>query len=175
MKRAIFKIGQHCLISTRSEGDQYGVEISPEWVQDERAWDIPVHSATTPMNQDGTTIFVGELYPGIAQSFGEGAESFNIRLKRMISTHYAYIIDKGFEVTVNEVRVKPLTTKIIYDDRPNPGDDAVRPFVFRSNTDGVEVYLAVGFHTTDPITKRDYQRAGEHKIFVRGCRVDYSL
>ena len=44
---------------------------------------------------------------------------------------------------------KPRTTKIVYDKRRNAGADAIRPFVFRSKADGVDVYLAVGF--TRPI------------------------
>ena len=67
----------------------------------------------------------------------------------MVATHYAYIIDKGFEVSINGEAVKPRTTKIVYDNRKTAGDDAVRPFVFKSDTDGVDVFLAVGF--TRPI------------------------
>ena len=149
MKRAIFKIGKHCLISTRNADDQYEVEISPDWIGDETRWEIPVRSARTSMEHDGTTIVVGDLYPGIAKTFDEGAETFKIELDKMVATHYAYIIDKGFEVTINGEAVKPRTTKIVYDNRKTAGDDAVRPFVFKSDADGVDVFLAVGF--TRPI------------------------
>ena len=149
MKRAIFKMGMHCLISTRNREDQYEVEITPDWITNEDVWEIPVREADISADYDGTTIVVGELYPGIARTFGEGVKSFSSDLKRMIATHYAYIIDKGFQVTVNGDPVRPRTTKIVYDQQDTARADAIRPFVFKSATDGVQVYLAVGF--TRPI------------------------
>ena len=148
MKRAIFKIGKHCLISTRNGNHQYEVEITPEWINDESDWNIPVRSADKSTDQDGTEILVENLYEGIAKTFGEGAKSFKSELERMVSTHYAYIIAKGFEVTINGDPVEPRVTKIVYDSQ-----HAIKPFVFRSTTDDVEVYLAVGF--TRPIPSRD--------------------
>ena len=148
MKRAIFKIGKHCLISTRNADDQYEVEITPDWIDDESSWNIPVRNASKPTDQDGTTIVVGNLYTGIAKRFHEGVNSFGSEIKHMVSTHYAYIMDKGFEVTINGELVKPMLTKIVYDRHAD-----IKPFVFRSTTDGVDVYLAVGF--TRPIPSQN--------------------
>ena len=146
MKRAIFKIGQDCLISTRNADDQYEVEISPNWIADESDWMIPVQNAGKSMDYEGTTIVVGALNPGISETFSDEAKVFESELVRMVSTHYAYIIDKGFEVAINGVPVKPLTTKIVYGDQEKTGDETVRPFVFKAKSDdGVEVFLAVGF------------------------------
>ena len=156
MKRAIFKMGRHCLISTRNEEDQYEVEITPDWITNENVWEIPVREADISADYDGTTIVVGELYPGIARTFGERAKSFSSDLKRMIATHYAYIIDKGFEVTVNGDHVRPRTTKLVHDKRDAAPADAIRPFVFKTAADGVHVYLAVGF--TRPIPSEDEVR-----------------
>ena len=153
MKRAIFKIGKRCLISTRNGDDKYEVDIGPEWIDDEEQWLIPVQSAEDKGKEDGTTILIGELYPGIAEMFGERTASFESELRRMVSTHYAYIIDKGFKVSINGEPVDPRTTKIIYDNRATSEDKAISPFVFRTNTDGVEVYLAVGF--TRPIPSQN--------------------
>ena len=36
LKRAIFKIGQDCLISTQNGDHRYEVEISPDWIADEK-------------------------------------------------------------------------------------------------------------------------------------------
>jgi hypothetical protein len=35
MKRAIFKMGRHCLITTRHGADNYEVDITPAWIDDE--------------------------------------------------------------------------------------------------------------------------------------------
>lgn len=154
MKRAIFKIGKNCLISTRNADDQYEVEISPDWIANETDWKIPVHNARKSMDYEGTTIVVGELYSGISKFFGDGAKAFKSELARMVSSHYAYIIDKGFEVTINGDAVKPRTINIVYDDRETENDNAIRPFVFKTTSDDdVDVFLAVGF--TRPIPSQN--------------------
>ena len=160
MKRAVFKMGKRCLISTRNGDDQYEVDITPDWITDEDLWEIPVRAADISTEDDGTTIVVGELYPGISKTFGEGAKSFKSDLSRMIATHYAYIIDKGFKVTVNGDLVKPRTTKIVHDNRETARADAIRPFVFKSTDDGISVYLVVGF--TRPIPSENELR-DEHE------------
>lgn len=169
MKRAIFKIGRNCRISTRSEGSQYEVEITPDWIEDESEWELPVREAGNPEDYDGTNIDVDNLNPGISKTFGEGAKSFSSDLRQTIATHYAYIIEKGFEVTINGARVKPRTTKLVHDNRENAPANAIRPFVFRTTTeDGVQVYLAVGF--TRPIPSEDEVR--EEQEAARYSSVD---
>lgn len=173
MKRAIFKIGRQCLISTRNGDDQYEVAIDPDWIADESQWRIPVQSADYKGEEDGTTIVIGDLYSGISEMFGERSASFESELRRMVSTHYAYIIDKGFEVSINGEPVKPRTTKIIHDNRSAAGSNAIRPFVFRTSSDGVEVYLAVGF--TRPIPSQsellDEQQAPRYSSADAGWTV----
>ena len=150
MKRAIFKMGKHCLISTRNEEDQYEVEITPDWITDEDVWFIPVRKADISNDYDGTTVLVGDLYPGIAKTFGDGAKSFHRQLSQMIATHYAYIIDKGFQVTINGHIVKPRTTKLIHVTQDTELSDKRRPFdLHEASTDDASVNLAVGF--TRPI------------------------
>jgi hypothetical protein len=144
MKRAIFKMGKSCIITTRNGADEYEIDIFPEWLEDELDWKLPVHSAKRSRDEDGTTILVGDLYPGISKRFHEDAKAFEAELVRMVSTHYAFIIDKGFEVTVNGLPVKPRSIKIIFDSIHERG--AIRPYIFKTKTkDGVEVFLAVGF------------------------------
>ncbi len=149
MKRAIFKIGRHCLISTRNNDDQYEVDITPEWIEDQSQWEIPGRPATRSTDEDGTMIVVGDLYPGISKTFGNGGNAFQSDLDRLISTHYAYIIEKGFNVTVNGAPIEPRTTKIIYDARSGAAHPPIKPFVYKATVDAVDVYLAVGF--TRPI------------------------
>ena len=154
MKRAIFKIGRNCLISTRNADHQYEVAISPEWIADEFDWKIPVDNARESMDCDGTTIVVGELNPGISETFGDETKAFQSELVRMVSTHYAYIIDKGFEVIINRITVKPRTVRIAFGNQESLSDETVRPFVYKATSaEGVEVFLAVGF--TRPIPNRN--------------------
>ncbi len=154
MKRAIFKMGKDCLISTQNEDDNYEIEIKPEWIDDESedGWEIPVRASKKSMKEDGTTLVIGDLYPGIATRFGEDKKSFQAELKRMVATHYAYIIDKGFDVQINGDSIKPNPTRLVFtEDKKASG---IQPFIFKTKTDdGVEVFLTVGF--TKPIPSQE--------------------
>jgi hypothetical protein len=150
MKRAIFKIGRYCLISTRSGKDEYEIEIPKKWFEDESDWDLHVKATRTSMKEEGTTILVGNLNPGIAEQFAEGAESFKSRLEQMIAKNYAYIIEKGFEVKINGNPIKPRTTKIVFDNRE---ETSIRPYIFKSSSNGLDVFLTVGF--TRPIPSQN--------------------
>lgn len=162
MKRAIFKIGRHCLISTRNGDHRYEVEFTPKWLDDELDWKVPVADAKRIMDEEGTTIVVGELNPGIAERFNEDAKSFQQNLDLMVSTHYPYIIDKGFEVKINGQPVKSRTTKLIFNDSQEKA--SIRPFIFRTTKDGVDVFLSVGFTRSIP-TPNDIADEQEQKKY----------
>jgi hypothetical protein len=155
MKRAIFKMGRDCLIWTKNGEHEYDVHITPRWIEDEQEWKIPVKASQKSMKEDGTTIIVGTLHPGIADRFSENAKAFHAELDRMVATHYAFIIDKGFDVRINGDRVKPRPTQLIFSKKPRGKKaPAIQPYVFRTKTeDGVNVFLAVGF--TRPIPSPD--------------------
>lgn len=155
MKRAVFKMGRNAQISTQHGNQRYEVDITPQWIDDDNDWDIPVTAAKTSRAEDGTTIVVGELYKSIAQRFSQDARAFTNDLERMISTHYAFIIDKGFHVEINKVAVKPRPTKLIFDkSATRRGANRIQPYIFRTRTvDGVSVFLAVGF--TRPIPSEE--------------------
>ena len=150
MKRAIFKMGKHCLISTQNGEHRYEVEIKPEWINDEKTWELPVKAAEKSKKQDGTEILIGKLYPGISDRFSKEKQAFKAEIDRMVATHYAFIIDKGFEVRINGDLVKPRPTKLIFTSKAR----GIKPFIFKTKTDdGVDVFLAVGF--TRPIPSQD--------------------
>lgn len=147
MKRAMFKLGKHCRISTLNENRRYEIEITPDWLQDEDKWDIPVNAPVEEKGDGRTRIEVDDLHDVISRTFDKdnGGERFGASLMDTISTHYAYIIDKGFVVTINDTPVKPRTVEIVFDSEPKPGDvRSISPFVFKGTMEGVDVYLAVG-------------------------------
>jgi hypothetical protein len=154
MKRAMFKMGEDCLVSTQSGDNRYDVEFKPEWIADEKEWLVPVRPGKRSMKEDGTEILVGELYPGIAKRFSDDAASFQSALDRMIATNYAFIIDKGFQVKINGTGVKPRPTRLVFNKSVVRTKRAViQPFIFKTTTNGVDVFLAVGF--TRPIPSQD--------------------
>ena len=153
MKRAIFKIGRQCLISTKNEEDCYEVEITPKWIEQSDNWKLPVFESSQPDKEDGTTIVIDELHQGIATHFGGEKENFSRELIRKIETHYAFIIAKGFLVTVNGQRVVPNPTKLIFVETEDEKGFAIRPYIYRTEVDGVNIFLSVGF--TRPIPSQE--------------------
>jgi len=142
MKRAVFKIGRHTLIQTQHRKDAYDVEISPQWLDDEDNWTIPAHPSRSAMEEDGTTIIISELNIGVARSFQDPV--FETDFMNKIATHYELILEKGLEVIVNGQVIAPRPMELRVEKAPRQGS-AVRPYVYATTEDGVDVYLAVGF------------------------------
>lgn len=151
MKRAIFKMGRNCQIKTKSGDYQYEVNITPEWLKDEyseNAWDLPVKNAEWS-GKDGTIIEIRNLYDGISKQFNENIDKFQSNLEKIISTQYAVILEKGFEVKINRIPIKPRATTLVFDTHTS-GMNKIEPFVYKAeSSDGVKVFLTVGF--TRPI------------------------
>ena len=146
MKRALFKLGRSATIWTQNKKDNYEVSIPNGWMDDPEDWDLDVTPAKAKRSEDGTRIVAKDLEDGIKERFT--AESFKDELLDKIESHYSVIIHKGFEVTVNETpaKAKPLSFRFASSDVP---DADVRPYIFRANPDGIEVFLAIGLR--DPI------------------------
>lgn len=153
MKRAIFKMGKRCLISTQNSKDAYDVEMDPDWTNDESDWKIPVKPATKRQPYDGTTIYISDLHDGVANRFGEDAQAFQRDLETMVATQYVSIIVKGFRVKVNGELIKPRPIHLVFDKKASKGRNAIRPYIFKAQSDGVQIFLAVGF--TRPIPSQD--------------------
>ena len=151
MKRAIFKLGTECLISTQHRRDRYEIEISSKWLDEEDNWDIPVKPGKKA-EEDGTTIYVTGLHDGVIKRFSDDPKAFQADLARMVATHYAFIIDKGFSVSINGIVVQPKPTRLLFSEGKSDAP-AIRPFIYKTESDGVEVFLTVGF--TRPIPSTD--------------------
>ena len=166
MKRAIFKIGKQCLISTRNQEDCYEVEITSKWIEDPDDWDLPVSESSRPDKEDGTIIIIDELNETIARRFREDTENFTRELTDKVKTHYAFILAKGFEVKINNRKVEAKPTRLVFNKTENTQgtDTAVRPYIFQTESDGVKVFLTVGF--TRPIpSQEDVNNEQEEKRY----------
>ena len=155
MKRAIFKIGKQCLISTQNKDDCYEVEITPEWIAQPDNWRLPVSESSQLNKEDGTTIVIGELNEGIAIHFDDNKEEFTRELTEKVKTHYAFILDKGFQVKINGKQVVAKPTQLIFAKTKTVQgtDSAIRPYVYQTENEGVNIFLSVGF--TRPIPSQE--------------------
>jgi len=152
MKRAIFKMGKQCYITTQNKLFRYKITISEEWLDKDDVWDLQVEDDIWRTEEDGTTIEIQKLYPGIQREFDENAKTFEKDLKETIETHYAYIIEKGFKIEINDKIAESQAATLIFNVQNLQGEKpALRPYIYKTITDdGVEVFLTVGYWRPPP-------------------------
>lgn len=142
MKRAVFKMGRHAVITSENNDDAFNVKIDPDWLES-GDWDLPMEEAE-PDGEKGTTIRVTKLYKEISHQFS-GDTVFLDNLYDTISQLFAVIINKGFTVHLNGKEIKPVSLRLLVS--APAGDKAtISPYVFRGNIKGVDVEVVVGFH-----------------------------
>lgn len=122
MKRALFKMGRHSVVLSQPSTGPYKVEIPPEWLDDEPTgtagqvndpWKLSLQPLSRRLGNNGTKITVTQLYPEISRQFDRDKSPFLADLEKEISRHYALIMDKGFAVTLNGARIRPVTLTLL--------------------------------------------------------------
>ena len=147
MKRAIFKLGKHAIVTTRNRKESYKVEITPEWLANDQEWKLPIYPVDLNHLEKGTKIEVTELRTTVRSEFDTNFnKSFNEDFQTLIATHYSYIIHKGFEVKVNGKTISP---KEIYL-RFGKEKLSIAPFMFTGKIKNVDVDLVVGLYRNPP-------------------------
>jgi hypothetical protein len=147
MKRAIFKMGRNSTIYSYNNSDKFKVEIDQDWLGNDSEWTLPLQTISDiPLKSPGTLVKVTNLYEGIAEEFGD--ETYINNLKKLISNHYSFIINKGFKVIVNESEITPHNILFIF---TNDHDDKnISPYIYQSEIEGVRVDLKVGIYRETP-------------------------
>ena len=98
MKRAMFKMGEHATVYTKTNDIAYKVIIDKPWLTEE-SWELPIKVEGNELSESVTKIVVTELLPGVSAQFIDN--DFLKDLKKQISSLYAFILAKGFCVKVN--------------------------------------------------------------------------
>lgn len=148
MKRAVFKMGEHCIVTSQPESGQYKVEITPEWLEEDENWNLELTKTpkTQAFKENGTKIVVKNLYDGIRRQFQKNS-AFIEDLGKEIARHYALLIEKGFQVSLNGILVKPVKLSVLSQKIVGKSKKPkIEPYVFVGEFDDVEVELAVGFY-----------------------------
>jgi hypothetical protein len=147
MKRAIFKLGRECVIKSMTETDGFHVEIPEEWFSEEGEWTLPVEDLPADATR-GTTIVVRKLLPEVAQAFS-GPTSFAERFRSRVSQYYSILIEKGFQVKIDDDPVTPMPITFKAADFAQLGSTAgsIAPYMYEADKDGVRVDLIIGFYS----------------------------
>lgn len=150
MKRAIFKMGREATVTSFREDGSYRVTISPQWINDDSDWDLPIEDVNFDAERrPGVEIVVESLYSGVGRLFSD-ATAFEDELKKSISAYYGSIIQKGFSVYVNGDKISPTTSKFILNQNSFDSGKGVAPYIYIGSLHGVSIELAIGFYRNLP-------------------------
>lgn len=151
MKRAIFKIGKSSTITTKSNEEYYKVTIPIDWSSNEEDWNFAIEDLENSISINaGTVIEVTDLNPEIATSWAnvDKIEEYCEQLISAVQQSYSFIIQKGFEISINGKKVSPLPIKLLVSTEKD--GNTIKPFLYQQKFDDVNVSLAVGFYTSPP-------------------------
>ena len=158
MKRAIFKMGRHSVVISQPDSGPYKVEIPPEWLDDEPSdsdqadnpknpWQLELVRVGKRLPENGTKITVTQLNDGIGRQFDNDKSAFLADLEKEISRHYALILERGFVVTLNGTRIKPVSLKLLAPETFGATrGPAIEPYVLTGKVGDIQVDLVVGFY-----------------------------
>lgn len=137
MKRAIFKMARDATVTSRSADRAVMVRYDPEWLNPEsEAWDLQIKEVDATAER-GVTIRIAELQNDTAKRFN--SETFLDELRDKLGQHFAYIMGRGFSITINGDPVVPETVRLIL-------SKDIKPFDYEAVVDGVKVQVTVGFY-----------------------------
>lgn len=134
MKRAIFKIGRKCSVTSHAEDASFTVQIDvPEW-EKKIDWDFD-YQDINPIGKLGTQIGIEILNPGAKELLGDPV--FKIELMRAIARDYAFFIHQGLKIQVGEDIVPSYKYQLRQSDQ-------LAPSVEQYEDDGVKVRILAG-------------------------------
>jgi hypothetical protein len=148
MKRAIFKLGRECFLHSNHKDDTFLVTISPQWFLNDSLWEFPAERERAHSKNFGTIIEISELTPAAKLAFRKDS-NFRQTFPKIVGESYAYLIEKGFRVEVNNepVRHEPVRLCFEYPDEPGQSSGRIRPYLYTAKVNGVDVFLAVGYRS----------------------------
>lgn len=153
MKRAIFKLGTNCTIESRHDADGFTVTIDQGWINSDDVWDLELTDTAPNLKINGTSIEVNELHPSVAIAFDRDKGGFSEDFYQIVQRHYSYIIEKGFQIKVNGRAVLASTLETLFDKTDFEKIEAIRPYVYEAEYDGVSVNLVMGLYEKLPTDK----------------------
>ncbi|CAI1870848.1 Uncharacterised protein [Serratia quinivorans] len=145
MKRAMFKMGRHSKVSTRTNDNEYSVTITPDWLEKDDDWHLPLEYNSDKLEEIGTKIHITKLRDGVSRLLGDEV-NFQSDLIHLISYHFAIVINKGFKIYINDKEIKPNLTALLFDKSAFEKNDGITPYIYDNYKDGVNIQLAVGFY-----------------------------
>lgn len=152
MKRAIFKIGREAFVQSKNDHG-FVVYFDQDWMRDETWRDLEMQEIPTEQQVEGqTTVAVFDIREEAKAAFSE--QTWIDDFKKIVSRHYALIIEKGFEVRIgteveidtSEALVKAENFQLLMAGASGANGNVIAPFVYRGEVSGVRVEIYVGLY-----------------------------
>lgn len=163
MKRAIFKIGRHIFISSKTYNENFITIIDKKWLTDD-IWELPIRKNTllNLMKNSGTKIIIKNIKDEAAIHFK--STDFIIKISEMISEYYSLIIDKGFRIKINGKTIEPKHIYLLLDSNIDSTKKGISPFIYSSKINNVNVNVVIGFYRDfTTTTEEDNELSGKSK------------
>ena len=138
LKRAIFKLGRHIRITSRTVDEGFEIHLDAKtWQENPDDWTIPMEfiDGVGSVEEAGTVIEISELYPNVKARITDGTAER--RLFKHIGETYPYFLGRMVTVALNGVTV-PAT------EIPLGRSEDVTPSVLYDRQNGVKVTLVSG-------------------------------
>lgn len=149
MKRAIFKMGFKSDVTTWHDNTMFEVNIPENWA------DIPEWTFDYSMlkksdikgvlNEPGTVVAISHLHKNIMKQFKDES-GFIKDLKIALRNHYGYIIQQGFRITLNGVKIGPLELNILTSEPSVKMPKPIKPYVYTATLDDINIEIIIGFY-----------------------------
>lgn len=143
MKRAIFKMGRSCVVFSDTPERAFEVEITKEWLEDDKNWNLEARTVKAELPAHGTRITIRDFHKVVRDEFAEGSE-FRKDFFGIVRDAYSFLLEKGFKVRVNGTEVAPKVPTLLWQ-KSEGASGSLRPYLYKANIEGVRVFLAVGF------------------------------
>ena len=149
MKRAIFKIGLRSEVTTWHDDTIYKVTIPENWatIQD-WLFNYKILRKTDVkglFKDKGTLVQISKLHKTISRQFKDKS-GFVKDLQIALNNHYGYIIQQGFTIKLNGVKIDPIELNIITTDPGAKSKKSIKPYVYTAKIEDVDIEIIIGFY-----------------------------
>jgi hypothetical protein len=140
MKRALFKLGNHIHIDSKTETESFTLTINVEEWKTEREWKFKINDFESSLSEPGTKIVVTELHEPVSNKFS--VTNFITNLEKEIETAHENSMSKGFRIYLNDIVVGFSEAKILK-------SDSIKPANKSFDIKGVNTRIIVGISDSD--------------------------
>ena len=124
MKRAVFKMGQHFVVESKTEHSLFIVEENVEEWKDKEEWQFEFKelneelSEPVPPDERGTTLTVTSLHENVAEDFSQ--DHFLSRLKIELEAKHRKSMEMGLAITLNGIPLQLRLNELLHSDELKP-------------------------------------------------------